>query len=188
MRIIGGQAKRRQLLSPKGLAIRPTSDKVREALFDILGEKITGANFLDLYAGTGSVAIEALSRGAASATLVEQSNPARQLIRANLARCDLARQAKLISSSVTKALPKLAASKARFDIIFIDPPYAGELIQETLSGLCKYDILQPHTIVIVEHSCQRKPPPQVGRLKLYREAKYGQTGLSFYCLIEEDAP
>jgi 16S rRNA (guanine(966)-N(2))-methyltransferase RsmD len=182
MRIIGGRVKSRRLLGPKGLAIRPTSDKVREALFDILGERIAGANFLDLYAGTGSVAIEALSRGAASAVLVEQNPRAIQLIKDNLTRCGLRKQARVIPSSVSRALPRLAAG-AGFDIIFVDPPYRSRLVQETLSGLVEHDMLQPHTLVIVEHRHQNESSPRVGKLRRYRESKYGQTSLSFYQLI-----
>ncbi len=180
MRIIGGLAKGRRLTAPKGLSIRPTSDKVREALFDILREEIAGAYFLDLFAGTGGVAIEALSRGAASAVLVEQNRRAVRLIKKNLASLSFDIPAKIISSPVSNALPKLAASGDNFDIIFIDPPYEANLIDETLSGLIKHDILKPQALVIVEHRYDDKLPSQVGRLKLYRENKYGETGLAFY--------
>jgi 16S rRNA (guanine(966)-N(2))-methyltransferase RsmD len=179
MRVIGGQARGRRLLGPKGLFIRPTADRVREALFNILGDKIAGADFLDLYAGSGSVSIEALSRGAA-ATLVEQNPAAIKLITTNLAHCGFREQAKLIPASVNKGLSKLAADSAGFDIIFIDPPYEARLIPETLDKLVGHNLLKPHTLVIAEHHYKYSPPAQVGGLKLYRESKYGQTKLSFY--------
>ncbi len=185
MRIIGGQAKGRRLLSPKRGAMRPTSDKVREALFDILGDKTADSGFLDLYAGTGGVGIEAISRGATSATLVEQQPQAVRLINANLSRCGFAERIKLIASSVSKALPRLAAGGDHFDIIFADPPYAGELIQTTLRELTEYAILKPQALVIVEHGCRYCPSSQVGKLKLYRKYKYGHTALSFYEQIQE---
>jgi 16S rRNA (guanine966-N2)-methyltransferase len=183
MRIIGGEVKGRRLLCPKGGAVRPTADKVREALFDILGEKIAEAEFLDLYAGTGGVGIEALSRGATAVTLVEQNPQAVRFINTNLSHCGFAERAELIASSANKAIPRLAAGGKRFDIVFADPPYKGASIQESLRVLVDYDILKTNSLVIVEHDFRYSPAPQMGKLALYRKYRYGHTILSFYAQV-----
>jgi 16S rRNA (guanine966-N2)-methyltransferase len=185
MRIIGGAVKGRRLVGLKGLSIRPTSDKVREALFDILGDKITGSNFLDLYAGSGGVGLEALSRGADFAAFVEQNPAAIRIIKANVSRCGFERQTKIISASVRNALLKLSVSKVKFDIIFLDPPYESGLFPETLEQLADRQLLLPHSIIIAEHLSRSAHPVQFGDLMRYREKKYGQTGLSFYQLTKE---
>jgi len=180
MRVIAGRFKGRQLFAPKDWDIRPTADRVREALFDILGSRVEGAVFLDLFAGTGAVAIEALSRGAAQATLVEKSRRAAGLIRENLKRCGLS--ARLIVSSVERAVLRLLHLEESFDLIFADPPYRTSLARDTLELLASGELLTPCGLVVVEHCASEELALPSGRLIRYRVQRYGETALSFYRL------
>jgi 16S rRNA (guanine966-N2)-methyltransferase len=134
MRIIAGSLKGRQLKAPTWAGLRPTSDKLRETIFNILAPRIAGARVLDLYAGTGALGIEALSRGAASATFVDADRRAQALVAENLARCGLAEGYVIIRASVTRALATLAAAdpRERFDIVLLDPPYTARARESTL--------------------------------------------------------
>ena len=123
MRIVSGSRGGRRLKSPGGLRIRPTPDRVREALFSILGHRVQNARFLDLYAGTGAVGLEALSRGAASTDFVERSDAARRIIRTNVERLEFAERVRIFSWKLPGALERLAALDLEYDLIFADPPY-----------------------------------------------------------------
>ena len=125
MRVIAGKFRSRTLRSLKGLELRPSSDRLRETLFNILGPAVQGAAFLDLYAGTGAVGIEALSRGARSAWFVEQHGPATALIRRNLDSLGIRKEAEILSVDVLRGLERLESRHAHADFIFLDPPYAA---------------------------------------------------------------
>jgi len=178
MRVIAGQAKGIQLSPPpKELAIRPTLDRVREALFSILMPRLEGARFLDLFAGTGANGIEALSRGAARCTFVDSDARALKLVRGNLVRARLERGAECLKL----ALPKdLRALRGSFDIVFADPPYAFAEYEALLGGLQTYAVLAPEGVFILEHARRAAPPERVENLLRTRQAEYGDTVLSFY--------
>src|ERR1700740_101274 len=150
MRIIAGKFRSRQLKSLKRLALRPTSDMLRETLFNILGPRVEGSRFLDLFAGTGALGIEAISRGAMSAVFVENHPAAVRLIRENLASLEIKSGARIIASAVTPALAKREKEHAAgFDFIFLDPPYANEKdYQATFHSLENSPLVAESTIVI----------------------------------------
>lgn len=182
MRIIAGKFRSRQLKSLKGLALRPTSDMLRETLFNILGPRVAGSRFLDLFAGTGAVGMEAISRGATSAVFVENHPAAARLIRENLASLEIATEARIIASSVGLALEKLQKERAAvFDFIFFDPPYGNEKDYEaTLRALENSSLIAEPTIVIAEHHKSFELSASRGQFERVRVLRQGDAALSFY--------
>jgi 16S rRNA (guanine966-N2)-methyltransferase len=182
MRIIAGKFRSRQLKSLKGLALRPTSDMLRETLFNILGPRVEGSRFLDLFAGTGAIGIEAISRGATSATFVENHHAAVRLIRQNLASLEINMEARIIASSVNLALEKLQKERpAVFDFIFLDPPYSNEKDYEaTFRSLENSSLIAESTIVIAEHHKSFEIPAALGQFEPVRVLRQGDAALSFY--------
>jgi 16S rRNA (guanine966-N2)-methyltransferase len=182
MRIIAGKFRSRQLKSLKGLALRPTSDMLRETLFNILGPRVEGSRFLDLFAGTGAVGIEAISRRAISTVFVENHPAAVRLIRENLASLEIKSGARIIAAAVAPALAKLEKEHAAvFDFIFLDPPYANEKDYEsTLCGFENSSLVAESTIVIAEHHKSFEPLASVGQFERVRILRQGDAALSFY--------
>ena len=182
MRIIAGAYRSRILKSLKGQALRPTSDYLRETLFNVLGPGISGSRFLDLYAGTGAVGIEALSRGAVEAVFVENHAAAAKLIRENLASLKIVSNVQVIAADVAPALAKLAMRpRAPFDCVFLDPPYAAEREYEiTLNILGTSALVSPSSIVIAEHRKSFELPETFSGLERYRLLKQGDAVLSFF--------
>ena len=182
MRIIAGTFRSRHLKSLKKLAIRPTSDMLRETLFNILGPRVAGARFLDLFAGTGAVGIEAVSRGAELVVLVEKHGAAARLIAENLALLEIAAGARVIAADVLAAIAKLEAERAEaFDVVFLDPPYASEQdYLATVRALEKSPLVGAGTVLIAEHRKTFALPAAVGRLQQYRNLRQGDAALSFY--------
>ena len=185
MRIIAGQYRSRQLKSLKNLKIRPTSDMLRETLFNILGPRVEGTRFLDLFAGTGAVGIEAVSRGAAHVVLVENRRPTAKLIAENLALLEITSAARVIVSDALAAITKLESEHAAsFGFVFLDPPYANERdYHAALQALEKSPLFAESTIVIAEHRKTFALPAAIGRLQQFRTLKQGDAALSFYRLI-----
>lgn len=179
MRVIAGRAKGRHLTVPKGPLVRPTSDYLREALFNILGGRVVGAWFLDLFAGSGAVGIEALSRGASSANFVEKNPQCLKTLQANVKLAGFDAEAEIIPTDVLKLL-KDQHFQRRYDVIFLDPPYRGPLGEETMTLLGKRSFLKPKGLVIIEVFHKRPLPPAFGTLKRAREVRHGQTKLLFY--------
>jgi 16S rRNA (guanine966-N2)-methyltransferase len=177
MRVIAGKAKSMRLVSPKGATLRPTSDAVREALFSSLGEAVIDAGFLDLYAGTGAVGIEALSRGAALCVFVERDRRCVQAIRTNLENTRLSDRAVVVPRDARRAVEEVLTEHGPFGIVFLDPPYddasAARVTEIVLSG---GPAVAPG-LLILQHS--RKAPPQ-GLPEPQRTRTYGETALSFY--------
>jgi 16S rRNA (guanine966-N2)-methyltransferase len=180
MRIIGGAAKGRRLLAPKGQTVRPTADRVKESLFNILPRDLTGAKVLDLFAGTGNLSIEALSRGADHAVLVDVSDRSTALIKENLRRLRFEGRAEVWSAAVARALRSLARRGESFDYIFLDPPYDQNLAGRTLDIIGASNLLHDSGTVIVEHSAREAVKPLYGSLQLHDQRRYGDTLLSFY--------
>src|ERR1019366_4383225 len=183
MRVIAGKYRSRTLRSLKGHALRPTSDRLRETLFNILGPAVQGAAFIDLYAGTGAVGIEALSRGARSAYFVEQHAPAAVLIRRNLDSLGIGKEADILGVDVVRGLERLEARHTHADFIFLDPPYAAaEEYEKVLEYLGESPLLAPGGRIIAEHLKKRVLPERVGELELARVVAQGDAALSFYRL------
>ena len=180
MRVIGGTARGRSLKVPKGRVLRPTSGRVKESLFDILRNELTGARVLDLFAGTGNLSIEALSRGATEAVLVDSSTPSAKAIRENLHRLGLASRTQFLAMPVTRALRLLARQGETFDVIFIDPPYERHLIEPALEIIDKEMLLRGLGVAIVEHSIREPIPLRLENLHLSDQRRYGNTMLSFF--------
>ncbi len=173
MRIVAGTARGRRLATPAGADTRPTSDKVRGAVFNVLGQFFDGGRVLDLYAGSGAMALEALSRGCAAATCVESSPRAAEAITANAASCGLAERVTVLLRRVEDALPGLPAGA--FDLAFVDPPYAAGP-EGALAGLDR--VLRPGALAVAEHDRRSPPPDRVGALALVDRRAYGSTGIS----------
>jgi 16S rRNA (guanine966-N2)-methyltransferase len=183
MRVIAGKYRSRTLRSLRGQMLRPTSDRLRETLFNVLEPLIRGATFVDLYAGTGAVGIEALSRGARHAVFVEQHAPAVALIRRNLESLEIGSEAEVFQLDVDRAIERLEARRIHAQIIFLDPPYAADAEYErVLETLGESPILAPEARVIVEHLRKREMPERVGDLELARVVEQGDAALSFYRL------
>lgn len=176
MRLTTGIYKNRKIIMPKG--IRPTQEKVRKAIFDIL-QDIEGLSFLELFAGSGAVGIEALSRGASFVVLVENNRSCLISIKRNLEMLKI-ENCSVISLSTEPAIVKLYNNKEKFDIIFLDPPYNQELAKKTLQLISAYDILAANGLLILQHSRKENLPETQGGLILFKRSKYGDTVLSFY--------
>ena len=182
MRVIGGIYRGRRLRGVSGLAVRPTSDRLRETLFNILAPKIHGSHFVDICAGSGAVGIEALSRGASEVTFIERSRGACAVIEANLASLGIT-QATLIKQDAAASLKKLQREAIQFDIAFFDPPYASEIYGEVMNQLGSDGLLTDDALVIVEHRVKTPPIPECGSLRIFREVRQGESALSFFSRI-----
>lgn len=181
MRVIAGKYRSRRLRSLRGQAMRPTSDRLRETLFNILGPAVAGALFVDLYAGTGAVGIEALSRGARAAIFVENHRPAVELIRDNLRALGIESGAEVLATDAVRGLQRLAARGLSADFVFADPPYAeARACGEILKWLGGNALLAANGTLILEHRTQRPLPGSEGRLRKTRTVKQGDSALSFY--------
>lgn len=183
MRIIAGEGGGRRLRAPRGRNTRPTSDRVREALFNILAPHIAGSRFLDLYAGSGAVGLEALSRGAAEAVFVEKHPQATEVIRRNIENLRLTGRATVyqadVNAFVNERLPRLGS----FRIVFLDPPYKSGYAEKALTGISRCGSADSG-VVVVESSRSVLPPERVERLVLTKRRHYGDTVLSLYQMEE----
>lgn len=180
MRVVGGKAKGRRLLAPKGQSVRPTAARVKESLFNILPRDFTGMKVLDLFAGTGNLSIEALSRGAAHAILVDSSARSAAAIKENLRRLGFAAQSEVWIAPVARALKSLARQRESFDVVFLDPPYEQGLADRSLGGIAACELLRDSGTVIIEHSMREAVKSRYGQLQLHDQRRYGDTLLSFY--------
>jgi 16S rRNA (guanine(966)-N(2))-methyltransferase RsmD len=174
MRIIAGSLKGRRLKAPAWDGLRPTSDKLRETLFNILAPRIAGARVLDGYAGTGAIGIEAISRGAAQVTFVERDRRAQALIADNLVHCGIADGYAIIRASADRAFADLAGAASVFDIIVLDPPY-DEPAAFTVASL-----VAPDGVLVLEHASRSQAPDAIGPLARTRDVVSGDSALSFY--------
>jgi len=177
MRVITGKARGIQLKTPEGLQTRPTADRVKEALFSIIQFDVPGARVLDLFGGTGQLGIEALSRGAESAVFVDAGEKACSLIRENLKRTRLEQQGRVIRSDYLEYLKRCRES---FDIIFLDPPYAEEFLENALNLITEIDILQSNGIIVAERPLGKELPWEFDGYQRSRDYKYGKTLLAVY--------
>lgn len=180
MRIIGGAARGRRIRAPRGSAIRPTADRVREALFDILPRDLAGMRVLDLFAGSGSLSLEALSRGAESALLVDESAEAARLMRRNVETLGFADRARVWPQPVGRALRRLSDEGAAYHAIFLDPPYDRGWVDKALTMIGRNRTLREEGIAVAEHSARERVGEQYGGLVRRDLRRYGDTVLSFF--------
>jgi len=186
LRVIGGSLRGRRLFAPDGAETRPTAARVREALFDILGERVRDARFLDLFAGTGAVGIEALSRGAASVVFVERAGSALQALRRNLEAVGAGKRAEVVASGADRALGRLAGQGPAFDLAFADPPYATVERDALIERLGEGALWAPGATLVVEHAVRDAPPRPPG-FEQGRSYRYGDTGLTVFHRIPPES-
>ena len=177
MRVITGSARGTVLKAPRGMQTRPTMDQVKEGLFSAIQFEIEGRRVLDLFAGSGQLGIEALSRGAKHAVFVDASREACGVVRENLAKTRLAERAQLVQSNY---LGYLARCRETFDLVFLDPPYAEVFLETALKKISEIDILSDSGIIICERPAQKQLPGDVPGLLHYRDYRYGKTAVTLY--------
>jgi 16S rRNA (guanine966-N2)-methyltransferase len=183
MRVIAGKFRSRKLKGPGLLRLRPTSDRLRETLFNILGPEVEDSLFVDLYAGTGAIGIEAASRGARQVILIESNPKAARLVRENLAELDIRSGTELMEADALIGLEKLARRHLVADFIFLDPPYEKAIeYTHVLEFLDASHLIAPRGVVIVEHHRRAELPERLDRLECTREIEQGDAVLSFYRL------
>ncbi len=187
MRIVAGKFKGRRLKTLKGLEVRPTADRVKESLFRIFGEQIVDADFLDLCAGTGNIGLEALSQGARSSTFVDSNYHCIRIIESNLEMCGFDRRhpgVQLVHLDARKALARLGRRKAKFDLIYFDPPYASKIHESCVRQIAEANLLSPTGVLVIEHRKVQEADWTefliLHKLILSRQEQYGDTMLSFY--------
>ncbi|MBM4339436.1 MAG: 16S rRNA (guanine(966)-N(2))-methyltransferase RsmD [Deltaproteobacteria bacterium] len=178
MRIISGTSRGRKLTTPKGHTMRPTSDRVKESIFNILGDEVEGKMVLDLFAGTGNLGIEALSRGAKRTCFVEKANEALRIIKKNLLQCGFSGQAEIFSKEVNRAISMFKARNESFDLILMDPPYEKEWVERTLVKLNNHNIYHEGSILVIEHSRREPLPQNTGRWTVMKQRMIGDTIIS----------
>ena len=175
MRIISGTARGRKLKEPQGMDTRPTTDKVKESLFNIIQFELEGRRVLDLYAGTGQLGLEALSRGAERCVFVDQRREAAALVKENIKLCRFEDRSRVVQE---ESLSFLSACREKFDVVFLDPPYQSGLLEKSLEQLIRFDILREHGIIVCESGAEWTVPPLVPPYEAGREYRYGQIKLS----------
>ncbi len=179
LRIIGGEKKGRKLLSVKGRTTRPTADRMRESLFNILSTRVIGSNVIDLYAGTGALGLEALSRGAATAVFIDNNRNALSVIKQNIQTCDFGKQSNIIKWNILINLKCLEAQARCFDLVFMDPPYDTQCVHQTIVDLKHSNALNNGAMIVVEHSPEEEIPEEFLEFEIIDKRRYGRTLFSF---------
>jgi len=177
LRVIAGSAKGAKLKAPKGATVRPTADRVKEALFSILGSRVGNSLFLDLYAGSGAVGIEALSRGSSFCIFVDNRKKNLAVIRENLAKTRFADRSRLINADVEKTASILAREGVKADLVYLDPPYNHSDIGPVINIIFKKGIVAENSLLIIEHSYSSLQ--RLDEFNIFRQKKYGDTWLTF---------
>lgn len=181
LRVISGKAKGVKLKTLKGTDTRPTSDKVKGSIFNIIAPYIEDSKVLDLFSGTGNLGIEAVSRGASYAHLIEKNRKCHDIIMENINKTKLRDRIKLVIIDVYLSLKNFGKSGEQFDLIFMDPPYLKDFIVPCLEEINGLDLLNIDGIIVVEHDIKDTVPDSVGKIEKFKEKKYGTTMVSFYC-------
>lgn len=185
VRVISGSARGLKLNTPGDDRVRPTTDRVKESMFNIVQDWVYDSQVLDLFAGSGALGIEALSRGASQAVFCDNSLDSIKIIKSNIEKARVVDRSQIVSDDFKRCLRDMEAKNQSFDMIFVDPPYYKGLFEEVLDTIRACKILKKDGIVIVEHDAKR-PIGQVEGLEVYKEKKYGITMLTFYCLEDDD--
>lgn len=175
MRVISGLARGRRLKELQGMDTRPTTDKVKESIFNVIQFDIPGRKVLDLFGGTGQLGIEALSRGAVSCVFVEQRRDAQALIRENIKTCGFEEMSRVVAG---EAIAYLSACREKYDVIFLDPPYQSELLERSLQMITKFDILNEHGIIVCESALDKVLPALEEPYSWGKEYRYGKIKLT----------
>lgn len=185
VRVISGSARGLKLNTPGDDRVRPTTDRVKESMFNIVQDWVYDSQVLDLFAGSGALGIEALSRGASQAVFCDNSLDSIKIIKSNIEKARVADRSQIVIGDFKRCLRDMGQKNQSFDMIFVDPPYYKGLFEEVLDAIRACKILKKDGIVIVEHDAKR-PIGQVEGLEVYKEKKYGITMLTFYCLEDDD--
>jgi 16S rRNA (guanine966-N2)-methyltransferase len=190
VRIIAGEFRGRRLQTPRGRNIRPTSDRVREAIFNVIAARIIEANVLDLFAGTGALGLEALSRGAARATFIDNHIEAIRLIEENIGLCGVKDRTVVMRRAILPSLAVLAAQPANaagFHLVFLDPPYGQNQVPVVLERLTALKLVPPTALAVAEHHRKDAIPSRCGRWHKTKERRYGDTLISYFSCESPDA-
>ncbi|GAA3651712.1 16S rRNA (guanine(966)-N(2))-methyltransferase RsmD [Asaccharospora irregularis] len=184
MRVISGKVRGLKLNTPKNEDVRPTTDRVKESLFNIISSYVMESNVLDLFAGTGSLGIECLSRGANKCVFVDNSKESIEIVKSNIKKARFEESSIIINSDFKDATNKLYVQKNKFDIIFMDPPYYKNMFIEAIDRINGLELLAEEGILVIEHDIKDEFPEKIGKLEKSRHKKYGNTALTFYKMEE----
>ena len=179
MRVISGMLKGRRLVAPAGLSTRPTADRIKESVFNILGSSVQSAMVLDLFAGTGALGIEALSRGATHAVFIDQAKAALAAIRTNIRNLGIGDRTRVLQWNISKGLQCLSSMPPAFDLVFMDPPYDANAIVPALTALVACDALAPAVQIVIEHSTRDPIETSTLPLTITDQRRFGKTLVSF---------
>ena len=188
MRIIGGTLKGRKLATIRGKIIRPTADRLREAIFNILADRVENSVVLDLFAGTGALGIEAFSRGAQSVVFVDNSISAIAVLKKNISTCALEENATIIKWDISKNLNCIQSINPAFDLVFLDPPYNKDCLKPVLHSLSRNDALETGACLVIEHSDTEPVPLKIPVFNIADQRRYGRTLISFLLYQPERNP
>jgi 16S rRNA (guanine966-N2)-methyltransferase len=180
MRIITGIAKGRKIKAPEGLDTRPTADRVKQSLFNIIASKIYDAVVLDLFAGTGNLGLEAISQGARACTFVEQNKNSYGILTENIVLLGFESKIEKYRGEAIEALSIFSKRELTFDLIFLDPPYGKGLIDAAIKEIDKYGLLNIKGVIVSEYDIDDVIPEKIGKIAVYRTVKYGRTKVSFW--------
>ncbi len=183
VRIIGGTSRGKRLQPVQGNGIRPTSNRLRESVFNILSPVVAGAHVLDLFAGTGALGLEALSRGAARAVFIDNQHGSVAAIRANLTACGFSDRASVVLWDIVKNLKCLHPVRPAFDLVFMDPPYGRQAVAPALRNLTGSGCLKPESVLVIEHSRHEEIPSRASGFLVYDRRKYGKGLVSFLSCV-----
>lgn len=182
MRVISGKVRGLKLNTPKNEDVRPTTDRVKESLFNMISPYIMDSNVLDLFAGTGSLGIECLSRGAQRCVFVDVSKESISIIKSNITKARVENESIVLNLDFKDAISKLKVQKNKFDVIFMDPPYYKNMFIDALEKIDNADLLEEEGIIVIEHDSKENFPEKIERLEKHKVKKYGNTTLTFYKL------
>lgn len=182
MRVISGKARGLKLNTPKNEDVRPTTDRVKESLFNIINGYIIDGEILDLFAGTGSLGIECLSRGASKCVFVDLNKSSIDIVKSNINKARVEANSEVMNMDFKSAIEKVKNNSYKFDVIFMDPPYYKDMFIDALKKIEQSNILKEDGIIVVEHDTKHEFPENVGKLCKNRNKKYGNTTLTFYSM------
>lgn len=180
MRVISGSARGRNLKAVPGTNTRPTTDKVKEAIFSMIGPYFDGGNVLDLFAGTGGLGIEALSRGMDAGVFVDADRKSIEIVRENLRGTGMSERAEVYCNDSRRAIKKLGERAMKFDLVFLDPPYKQTDMNEWIERMEQHDLFGEQAVAVVEHDAKVGYPEAVGTFRLAKRAEYGDTAVTVY--------
>ena len=180
MRIITGYAKGKKLKAPEGLATRPTADRIKESVFNIINFKLYESNVLDLFAGTGGLGLESISRGCFKSTFVEKNQKAFKILNENINSINAMNKSKVYNVDAFIFLKKYTSFNDKYDIIFLDPPYFGGLIEKSINEIYNLNLLNKNGIIISEYDTKENMPKTIASIVRYRDVNYGRTTVSFW--------